>query len=59
MTIFVVIMCSVVMTVAGAILAYCAYDTVMTIREIDKVSPRELFMMEYYKIKSQREALTK
>ena len=59
MTIFVVIVCSIVMTVAGAILAYGAYDTVMTLQEIDKVPPGELFMMEYHKIKSQREALTK
>jgi hypothetical protein len=47
------------MTVTGAILAYGAYDTVMTLQEIDKVPPGELFMMEYHRIKGEREANTK
>jgi hypothetical protein len=59
MTLFVVIVFSVLLTIGVAVFTYNAYDTLMVLQEIDRLTPREFFMEEYHKIKSQRESLTK
>jgi hypothetical protein len=56
---FVVIVFSVLLTIGVAIFVWNAWDTLMTLQEIDRLTPREFFMEEYNKIKSQREELTK
>jgi hypothetical protein len=59
MTAFVVIVFSILITIGIAIFAFNALDTLMTLQEIDRLTPSESFMEEYHKIKSQREELTK
>lgn len=51
---FVVIVFSVILTIGLAIFVWNAYETLMVLQEIDRLTPREFFMEEYRKVKSQR-----
>ncbi len=59
MTLFVTVLFLIPVSAAVAILTYIIYDSFVTIKEINRVPPDQVFLEEYQKIKSSRENGTK